>query len=460
MESKKNIFIIIPEALLIRNILRGGTLALLKQQGHRIHIFLVCKDIPEYIKQEFEDQQVTVHAVEETMLQRNVIHKYIILFTHFLILNATTKIYFRYSRHYIHRSLLEHIWYRGLLEICGRISLFKKIIRPFEYYVFPEKNKYIASYFDTYKPDLVFSTSITSRFDNVFLKEAKRRNIKTVSMTKSWDNATKMYHRFIPDYFLVQNDRIKKALMEVQHVKESSIFVVGFPQFDWYTNASYLVSREQHLTKKGLDPTLPVIFFGSQGEWYPYDYTIAETIYEWIRDGVLCMPCQLLVRPHFSTVKTTPLQKLRGLPGVAYDDGYEVSEAFSDNWDPKIEEVADFANTMYHSSMIVNMVSTLALDAACFNKPIINVLYGGVYQNNKDVTAYLSQVVHYGWIFDTKAPTVVKNKEQLKQAINMYLKDQTIKSKERTLLRDTFCYGIDGKATEKIVQALHTILFN
>ena len=391
----KKIFIVVPEALLIRNILRSGVLDSLKKKGRQVVVFILCDAIPDYIRAEFADANVELVAVPDAAVPMGPVHRRFILFTHFLNLNDTTRVYFNYSRHYINRARWARAMYLAFLNICGRLPGLKPLVRWVEQVFFTEKNKTIAGYFEAYRPDLVFSTSITAKLDNVFLKEARRRGVPTISMTKSWDNATKMYFRCVPDHFIVQDEIIRSELARLQQFPPERIYVVGFPQFDWYRRPGVIKPREEHLRGKGLDPDRAVIFFGSQGIWFKQDYQVAEQIYQWIKRDELAKPCQLIVRPHFSNVKNTPLQKLKGLEHVSYDDSYHISDVFVDNWDPTAAENTDFANTLRHSDVVVNILSTIALDAACFDRPTINALYGGVYQNGRDVTHKIAEVVHY-----------------------------------------------------------------
>jgi len=430
----------------------------LKKQGHRIFVFLQCDVIPEYISKEFSCEQVNLIPVPSKEMSVGKSHRLFILFTHFLIDNGTTRVYFSYSRHYLKRSVISIFLYQLALTLFGRLGFLKPVVRKIEFLFFKEKKKFIIDIFDKYDADLVFSTSITSCMDNIFMKEAHRRKIKTVTMTKSWDNATKMYYRFVPDYFLVQNNIIKEKLIELQDVLEDRIFVVGFPQFDWYVKKDIIKPREEHLINKGLDPSLPVIFFGSQGIWYKEDYQIALIMHKWIMENKFVKPCQMIIRPHFTNVKNTPLLKLKGLPRVAYDDGYLTSDVFSDNWDPSIDEIIDFVNTMYHSDVVVVMLSTIALDAACFDKPIINTLFGGTYRKEKDVTDKLANVVHYKWVFDTHGVTPVNNETDLLKAINMYLENPSINFEGRKKIKDYICNNPDGKSSEKIVSAINFII--
>jgi CDP-glycerol glycerophosphotransferase (TagB/SpsB family) len=454
----KTVFIVISQALLIRNILRSGTLELLKKQGHKVVILILGDSLPEYIKQEFADENVELVAVPNKHQKIGRIHRKLILFTHLLINNNTTNIYFRYSRHYIKKSRAKRLLYLTALHIFSRLQFVKPLVRWIEKAFFQEKKPAIAAHFDKYKPDLVFSTSITAKLDNIFIKESKRRNIPVISMTKSWDNATKMYYRAVPDYFFVQNDTIKDALASLQDFSKDKIFAVGFPQFDWYTRKEIFRTREEHCQKMGLDPKRKIIFFGSQGNWFPHDYRIGQYIHKWIIDNELAEPSQLLIRPHFTNIKENPLDKLRNKPHVIFDDSYRISEVFSDNWDPTESEVIDFVNTLLHCDIAVMVLSTLALDAVCFDKPLINAVFEATYQRGKDVTFAISPTTHYNWIFDTKGTSVAKSAEELKKEINQYLTDSNYKSAERKILKDTLCHQVDGKSSARIAKVIEQLL--
>tara|TARA_Y100000310_G_C20655136_1_gene801597 strand:+ start:112 stop:1023 length:912 start_codon:yes stop_codon:yes gene_type:complete len=299
---------------------------------------------------------------------------------------------------------------------------------------------------------------MASKIDNIFLKEAGRRKIKTVAIPKSWDTVTKMYFRFIPDYFIVQNEYLKEQLVDLQDVSPEKIFVIGFPQFDWYTREDLIRSREEHFKKFNLDPDKPLVFFGSQGSWYDKDYTVAEKIYEWVKKDELAKPTQILFRPHFSNVKNNPFVKYKGVEKAAYDDSYNVSSDFRDSWDPTASETIDLLNTIAHADVVVIILSTLALDAACRDKSVINILYGSKYRKGKDITPLMQYSNHYEWVLETNATYKANNDEELKKYINEVLLYPENKSSEREVLRDKLCYKVDGRSSERMVKALETII--
>ncbi len=455
--NKKTIGIVISEALLVRNILRSGTLEILKQRGYKIVIFLYCKQVPDYFNDEFGDKNVTVVPIAHLEISR--IHRLLIRFTHYYHWNKTMKRFLKYSRHYINKPWIANYTYLAFLRL---VSLFGFILIPVtrlaEYYVFPEKSKEVENALDQYPVDLLFSSSITGKADNIFLKAAKRRKIVTVSMSKSWDNMTKMFLRFAPDHVLVQNELLRESAKKLQHFKDNQIHVVGFCQFDWYSRPEIIRSREEHCKKMGLDPNKKIIFFASQGIWFQKDYTVADKIYDWVKKDEFNEPCQLLVRPHFTNVKNTPIARFKDKEDVVYDDSFKVSYDFFDNWDPKVPEIVDFANTLYHSDVLVVILSTIALDAACYDKPVINALFGSIYKNGKDITPYMNSTDHYTWVLDTKGTAVANNEGELKDWINKFLKDPSIKEKERETLRKELCYKVDGKSSERIADALESIL--
>ena len=461
--NTKTIFIFISQGVIAKNILRSGGFALLKNTGHKLVIFIQCKEIPEYMKREFAAQNNVLVPVfgNDRVVDRwqSLLGK----FGSYLLWNDTSKRYFRYSINFRNKprivTFLHMVILRAISGTFGSTPFTRKSIRWVSSTLFPEKFENIATYFDTYKPDLLFSTSATSKIDSVFIKEAKRRGVTTVSMPKTWDTVTRTYFNCIPDYFLAQNEILKEHLVKTQDISEEKIFVIGFPEFDWYARKDILRSREEHCKRMGLDPKLPILFFGSQGKWYPDDHVIAEALYEMVSKNELVKPCQLLVRPYFLQLgHENRFLKYKHLPRAAYDDTHYESSAFAEGWDPTTETVIDFVNTIYHSDILIVVLSTLALDGACFQKPAINTLFGSLFVRGKDISHVMAETTHYQWIFDTKGTSVVYSQEELKGAINQYLFSPQFKMKEREILQKKLCFPLDGKSSFRMVEAIQGIL--
>lgn len=463
---QKTIFIIITRSFITRNILRSGALDLLKKSGHRVVVFFPIDSVPQYLKKEFEDKQVKLLGVK---VNTTPWHRLFVKMKRYLMLNGNTKVLIFYGRNrknwqdyqrgFIVKKSPLFTWCQfNLIRIISKIHFLRKIYRYLDRQFFPEENPAIIKYFNQYQPDLVFSTSIISLLDIAFMKEAKRRGVKTVSMAKSWDNLPSEYYRFEPDYFLLPSPFLAKMAHKIQDIPRDKIYVMGIPQFDWYQNKKIIRSREEHFKIKGLDPNKKLIFFGSAGIGASNDHYIAEIIYGWIKNNELAKPGQLLVRPHFSTVKNDVFKKLRGLPDVVIDE-YRIIDSFSHSWDPTIAETIDFTNSVVHCDIMINVASTLSLDAACVDRPIINPAFGAFFEDDQDITARRNYgTTHYQWVLSTKATAKVDTPEKLKKQINKYLLNPKLQAEERAELREKLCYKVDGQSSERLVNVLNKII--
>lgn len=438
----------------------------MKKAGYRMIIFVRCKEIPEYLHKEFEGENVTLVPIFYTDPERSFLYRLICKLAGYFFWNKTARRRCLYDMvhslrqkplmpPYFHLFLL-----RVISAVFGNIKALRLFVRWVSFRFVPERVEEVAEYFDLYKPDLVFAASITAKSDTVFIKEACRRKITTVSMPKTWDTVTRTYYHVVPDYFLAQNKILIENLVDLQDFPRENIYLVGFSEFDWYARKDIIRSREEHLKKFGLDPNLPVLFFGSQGKWFPEDVKVAKLIYQWVKNDELVKPCQMLVRPHFLfSGKVDPFLWFKDKERVAYDNTYYYSEAFVGKWDPVTPTIVDFINTITHSDVLIIVLSTLALDGACADKPIINALFWSMFSGKKDITPNMAFTsTHYEWIFSTNGTSVAMNPEELKSLINQYLENPSLKSKERLALREKLCYKVDGKSSERMVNAIKDIL--
>ncbi len=465
-KKTKTIFIAITRSFITRNILRSGTLTLLKKAGYRVVIFFDAPTIPQYIRDEFEDSMITVIPLKIHVSRMHVLY---IMLNRYLVFTKNTKTYFYFGMTSKDRRLYREgdrpkrpfvrTWIRyTLARILSRFRVLKILFRYVDEHFFKERNAEIQKYFNTYKPDLVFSTSVLSGLDVALMKEAKRRHVPTVALPKTWDNLTNLYYRFVPDHFVVYNSRTEEAAHRVQHIPKERIHIVGMPHFDWYAKKDVIIAREEHLKSKGLDPALPVLFYGSSGIWSTSDNKLATLLYTWIQNNELAKPCQLLVRPHFSNCKDDTFKNFKGKPGIAVDT-YRITDFLIDSWDQSVEETIDFTNSVYHCAIMINLASSLALDAACCDRPIINPSFGCSYIGGKDVTEeHHYGTDHYGWVLETQATAVAHSEKELKDHINTYLCHPETKSAERETLRKELCYKVDGKSSERLVTVLQNVL--
>lgn len=451
----KTIFIVVARGFIMRNILRSGVLKYIKKANTKVIIFIHGKKdgyIPNYLKEEFIDTNTEIIALTTPRFGK-IKNKLYYIFCKLEKWLVFSKNMWTVRKA---RTSDSRLWIKGpIFLLLNKFYFLKKIARYIEYKFF--YHDCYESYFNHYKPDLVFSCSIVSTIDIAFMKSAKRRNIKTVSMPKGWDNITNRLYRFIPDNLIVQNKGMKKGAIKMQRIKRKQITVCGFPQFDWYRKPEIIMNREKYFSKIGLNPKRKLIFFGSEGLWIQNDENILKMLVEVINDDkTFIKPCNIFIRSHFSDAKTKRFDHYLGIKNIKVDDNFTFSDVFYDSCDPIKEEIIQFVNTIYHSDIIISFGSTLSLDACCFLKPNINPAFNVFFdkKTGKDISPMIYHHDHFQDVLETGAVDMVYSKKELFKSINNYLKNPDYKKENRQKLMDKMCYKVDGKSSKRIADVL------
>ncbi|MCI0680112.1 CDP-glycerol glycerophosphotransferase family protein [bacterium] len=450
-QSKPTIFIIVTRGFVVRNILRSGVLDYLKKGAGKIVIFLYSsrgKEIPDYLRKEFEDGQVILENITESPSGR--FHRKWRQIAALLVFNPAYRnvFYIAFNKNTFF-LFLEKLFFAPL----GRISFLKTAARYIDRTFFP--GDLYGEYFEKYRPDVVFSTSILSTQDVQFMKEARRRGIKTASMPRVWDNITTKLFLFVPDTLIVQNGEMAEAALASQHMKGARIVVTGFPQFDWYRRGDCIMPRSDFFKKIGLDPSRKLILWGSTGAWTKDDGNIPEIIARALENGAIAHPAQMLIRSHFTDAREKRFDMWKGNPRIAVDESFSFSEYFHDKCDPDTREITHFINTIYYADVMVTLCSTLTLDGFCFDKPVINTTFRSKYdKKGRDVSAVLYTHDHYQPILREKAVDLANSGEELIACINKNLAHPKRKHAARQRVLDILCYKVDGKSSARVAEAI------
>src|SRR3989344_6951616 len=149
--------------------------------------------------------------------------------------------------------------------IAGR-KLNQGLIRVLSSLLTPHRK--LETFFNNHKPSLVFSTDIQNEYDIRMLHLARRRGIRTIAMIRSLDNTTsKGLLRFIPDFFLVQNEIIKQELEKLHGVPAEKISIIGIPHYDFYSKPIEM-SRKNFFNGIKSDASKKTILFAPIGDRY------------------------------------------------------------------------------------------------------------------------------------------------------------------------------------------------
>lgn len=455
----KTIFMTIYDGDTEKNMLRSGVLRELKGSLHRIVVLVrVGKDEKKlaYYKDNFEGGNIIVEPLPVGMT------KFEHYMYHFSWNSLPTRSAYvkRHDLFLNHRNRL-----RYALEVAvgfmGRFRIWRQLIR-WAYYVLPDS--YGAELFERYKPHALFAPTMFSAEDCRLLRAARKRGIRTLTMAKSWDvPTTRGFTRVKADEILVFNEINKREIIGIGDYPESKVHPVGFPQFDAYMDRRLFVSRDAFCKELGLDSGKEIILFAVPGDFKnPYSHEIMRALDEEAERGTFTKPVQFIARFHPKYPSKGELLKdlkhfVMDRPGTYFSKDMEraidapASTTFQ--WTYTDKDIAHLANSLKHSAIVINTESTITLDAAAIDRPIVLVGFDG----NQKLDYWHSVIRNYGRehlkeVLETGGARLSRSIDELVVNVNAYLQNPALDAENRELLRKNLLYKLDGHASERIAR--------
>lgn len=454
----KTIFITISRGGTARNILQTDTFKILKVSGHRIVVLTPAYKDERFLK-EFRANNVYFENLIEP--KWTVFDGFLVGWHKALVYNSSTKkrdLYGIYDPK--EGSFLKYVLKKFLFWPLSKTRFLKDFFRWLDGLV--RKDIYFGDVFDRYKPDLVFSTSIMEDADAFVIKQARARGIKTIGMPKTWDNTSKMLFRTKTDKMIVCGRFSKDEAMRFQNYKPEDITMCGIPQFDFYKNPEYLLTKKEFCNQFGINENKKVIVFCSEGKTTKHDGEIAEMIAGFINEKKLVKDAALFVRPHFMYPDDEKkFEKILGRENAVLDKDYEHSLVFRDRWDYSAAQIKKFTNIICHADIIITSYSSISLDAAAFDKPIINIAFDGYKKVPfKESMVHWYNMEYYKHVVESGGVWMVDNEQELLNAINGYLLNSALLEDGRKKLREYFMYKTDGQSGRRIAETVLNYLEN
>ena len=291
--------------------------------------------------------------------------------------------------------------------------------------------------------------------DAQFLYEAKTRNIHTMGMVRSWDYLTaKGIVRANPDKMLVHNEIIKNEAVRLVDMRPEDVIVVGIPHYDLFTNEDRS-SREALFKKIGLSSDKQVLFFGSVGRKFgATDNQIFDILDKAIHSGVLPKNLAVFVRlPPFDALSKEAQYCQEHFvfeyPGVSFEGHGRKENEMSK------EDLRHLADLIYYSEVVVTGPSTVCIDAAALDKPIVCLGFEGY-----DKRPYFESIIHR-YDFDhmqlfvrTGAGIITHNEKEFLSLINHAIQYPEDRRQERAQFTKEQCGILDGQASRRLAEAV------
>jgi hypothetical protein len=308
--------------------------------------------------------------------------------------------------------------------------------------------------FDRCQPVMLVTSSPGLIFSEIpLLRTAVRRGVRSMAVDPSWDNFT---NKLLPvrrvDRLVVWNDLMKQQAIELHGYAPDEIRVAGAPQWDLYFKQGPVTSREVFLRRIGADPSRKLITLTTTPrELYPHHDHVLRVLVRALRDGALRRDAQVLVRLH-PRDEIQAYDEFRNLPGVIIEKPFRSTVKAGDGLavDITAENQQHLGDTMRHSDVVVNVASTIAIEAAIFDTPVVNISFDGEQASDwtRSARRYY-QFTHYMNITRHHAVRVAESPEQLVELVGGYLDDPSLDREGRQRVVREQCQFLDGRSAER-----------
>ena len=450
--------------LIDRMLLHTGFLDALVKNGTSVEIWASSAGNPQY-RHQWADVPATVRPLPEVKAFRELLHNF--------PRRLNEAVWDRRQREPSRLSMMRHRPVKRenklgwVIDKAAHILARAGIERPLDdllerWLLRYERSADAAHLLGEMCPDVVLVTGPFQFEQPAITAAALRQGIPTLALIPSWDNiSTKRRMIFKYDGYVVWSEKLRKELYErYPHTRNRPVFVVGAPQFDVFFQRKFQQTRAEFCASQGLDPARPIIVYavGSpnflSGE--PYG---ALALAQAIERGDLG-DAQLLVRPHPLHDHTTLTELFRNAGGRIHLQRTAVAGTPVSLRSQDEQQIVEWVNTFRHAAVVVNLSSTVTVDAAICDRPVVNLDFDPAPgQPDQNLIKEINHSwTHFSPIAESDGLWLVKDPSEMIHAVRTYLKNPELHRDGRRWITKYVCEHPDGACGARMASAIEEYL--
>jgi hypothetical protein len=334
----------------------------------------------------------------------------------------------------------------------------------------PRPNLY-ANLFAAHKPDLVIASTAGWRLDRYLLREATLHNLPTMAAIVGWDNPSSYAIRGAPmDYVTCWSQLQKDELVYGSDWDPKRVHIGGIPSYDGYFRKQWQLSRDDYFKLHGLDPSRKLISYACSFVHFAPNLPNVEALAKLVSSSSLVEPSQLLVRLHPSHFQDKPrifaeereqifaLEKQYPNVHVVKPVALGGSLGYYGG-----EDMDEKSSMMAHSDVLVTVYSTMVVETAVHDTPIVAAVIDvpGGWNKPKKFSLSLKKIGNWPThkrFREAKAGRVASNEKELCEVINLYLKNPSLDAAERRKFIEDEITVTDGTSGKRTAEYILTVL--
>ena len=248
--------------------------------------------------------------------------------------------------------------------------------------------------------------------------------------------------------------------------KPGRVHIGGIPSYDGYFRKQWQLSKEAYFRLHNLDSNRKLISYACSFVHFAPNYPNVEALAKLVSSDSLAEPSQLLIRLHPSHFQDKPqifaeererifaLEKLYPNVHVVKPVALGGSLGYYGG-----EDMDEKSSMMAHSDVLVTVYSTMVVETAVHDTPIVAAVIDvpGGWNKPKKFSLSLKKIGNWPThkrFREAKAGRVASTGKELCEVINLYLKDPSLDATERRkFIEDeiTFTDGTSGKRTAEYI---------
>ncbi len=368
--------------------------------------------------------------------------------------------YWRYHK------FLRYLIKRAINITLGPITPVRRVIRWLDRLVAIDPD--VAALLDAYKPDMVLAPDIVFPLDRIFLRAAKRKGYFVVGLTRSWDNLTsKGVIQILPDKLVLHTERMQAQAIELVGMPANDIVVTGPPDFDKYFRP-LTITKQDFCKGLGIPFDRHLVLFAPFYDEYTGSAVIMiNALLRAVEEGKLPQNMHFLIRyrPATPEIPDELFEKSDHYtitkPCSMYFKVKNRAQAPTKDWEFSPADAELLFHSIIFSDMMINTFSTIAIDAAAVDKPVIGVRF------DADPTCPAKNSVlkipdahdHYRELERTGGVRLVRDMNELIQAINHYFVHPESDREGRARMLKEQIQFTDGFNGKRAADFIHKELF-
>jgi O-antigen/teichoic acid export membrane protein len=300
----------------------------------------------------------------------------------------------------------------------------------------------------TLQPSVVVATSCISQDEEPYLHAAREFGIPTLGCIQSFDHLTSRPLPAKCDHYAVWNERMKRQLLEYHGpYSPARITVTGTAQFDFHRQPEFRWTRAETLQRIGLAPGDRYILYAAN--------TITQTPSEPTLVLDLAARCARIpeLADHRIVVRLHPRDDFgrwdrvaQAGPRVVVSRPTAATQLFEGPHDQ-----ARLVSTLSHADVCHNMWSSMSLDAAALDIPVVCVAFAGSRGGlEEEFCRRVYETEYYRPIVESGGVRVARDLDQLVAETVAYVLDRSRDALARARLAAEECGPLDGRSAERI----------